>query len=160
MAQQIRESTTAIWSFNRRVSNRLMVWSVASILTGIAVRRGNEFRRALGTQFIAWGVIDAAIAAGGQFAAERKQANATPQVEVAQAQQLRRLLWFNAALDILYVAGGVFLFRSNPRNPTRKGHGAGIVVQGAFLLLFDFVHALRTPRFTHEQAEQPPNRTG
>ena len=63
------------------------------------------------------------------------------------ARNLRRLLWFNAALDVGYMAGGVWLARSKGRDDANwRGQGWGIVVQGAFLFVFDLVHARRTPR--------------
>ena len=67
-----------------------------------------------------------------------------------QARKLRRLLWLNAALDVGYVAGGWwFAHRFNgaqgERDRSVRGHGYGIILQGAFLFLFDVIHALRLP---------------
>ena len=142
--------TAAIWSFNRRLTHRLAAWSLLSIAAGAALLRGGRpFQRALGTQNIVWGIIDGAIALGGQQAAENKQASATPTDDGAHARQLRRVLWLNAGLDLLYIVGGLRLFSSRPALPShrldRKGHGIGIMVQGAFLLIFDLAHALRVP---------------
>jgi hypothetical protein len=62
------------------------------------------------------------------------------------ARRLSRLLWFNALLDVGYMAGGAWLVRTKGRtDPAWRGHGWGIVVQGAFLFVFDLAHALRVP---------------
>lgn len=138
-----------IWSLNRRVTHRLMAWSGAGIATGlVALWAGTGFWRSFGAQCIGWGVVDGAIALGGQLAAERQQGAAGPAVETAQTRQLRRLFWFNAGLDVLYIAGGVALSRaSGKEDSARHGHGAGIVFQGEFLFIFDLVHALHVPWF-------------
>ena len=63
-----------------------------------------------------------------------------------ETRKLRRLLWLNTLLDILYVAGGLGLRAIRGRNePAWRGHGWGIVVQGGFLFLFDLYHVLVLP---------------
>jgi hypothetical protein len=63
-----------------------------------------------------------------------------------EALKLRRLLWINAGLDVIYIVGGVGLALTlGTRNTRWYGHGVGIIVQGAFLLVFDLVHAQLTP---------------
>ena len=64
-----------------------------------------------------------------------------------EERNLRRLLLINTGLDVLYVAGGVALALTlGASNPTWRGHGWGIVVQGAFLFAFDLIHVRRVPR--------------
>ncbi|MGL4648204.1 MAG: DUF6992 family protein [Caldilineaceae bacterium] len=146
-------ATTSIWSFQRRLTHRLMRWAIPSVVVGglLAWRGRTPAQRAIGQQAVAWGAIDAAIALGGQSAAERKQATAMPVDEIAQARSLRRLLWLNTALDVLYVTGGLALARSQ-RGDAARGHGIGIIIQGGFLLFFDLIHARKVPRL------DPPER--
>lgn len=61
-----------------------------------------------------------------------------PAVEAQERRNLRRLLWLNAGLDVLYVLGGLLL----QRRQHWRGHGWGIIIQGSFLFLFDLYHAL------------------
>jgi hypothetical protein len=133
-----------------------MLWSVPSILIGalLAWLGRNPTQRAIGQQAVGWGVIDAAIALGGQASAERKQMTATPVVEIKQAQSLRRILWLNTGLDVLYVLGGLRMARTD--NPSRRGHGTGIAIQGGFLFVFDLVHALRVPRLGAPDGDDAP----
>jgi hypothetical protein len=146
----------AVRSFARRVSLRLLVWSALSMVTGALLWwQGRPFGRGFGVQALAWGAIDALIAAFGLLGQRGAGAPAAvgspsqdPAAEAdAAASRLRRLLWFNALLDVGYVAGGVALARTKGRSdPHWRGHGWGIVVQGAFLFVFDVYHALRVPR--------------
>jgi hypothetical protein len=45
----------------------------------------------------------------------------------------------NVGLDVLYVLGGWWLVRRAGTNEARQGAGIGIIIQGAFLLIYDGV---------------------
>lgn len=150
MTKRTRQTPTrpkAVWAFNRRLSNRLWGWAALSMVLGVMLQRGRDpFWRSVGQQALGWGAIDGAIAEVGQRDADRKAAAGDPAVAAAHARRLRLLLWLNAGLDVGYMAGGVFLARRQGQdNPSRRGHGWGIVLQGLFLFLFDLIHAFRVP---------------
>ena len=140
---------TNIWQFQNRVSERLLNWGLFSTVLGFMMMRGNTFWRAVGWQFIGWGLIDALIALLGQTAAQsRIDSYPNPglgEVKIKEAKNLRRLLWINAGLDVLYVLGGRSLIRRDSGDGARHGMGFGIVLQGAFLFFFDVYHALANP---------------
>jgi len=108
---------------------------------------GSPFWRAFGGMAVAWGLVDAAIAWFGRCSALRLQAaSISAPDQTRRANSLRRLLWINTGLDVLYIAAGLALVFSPGRyNLTWRGYGWGIVVQGAFLFLFDAFHAQRVP---------------
>jgi carboxylesterase len=63
-----------------------------------------------------------------------------------ESRKLKRTLWINTGLDLLYIAGGIILAATlGGSNPVWGGHGWGIIVQGAFLLFFDLIHAQCVP---------------
>jgi hypothetical protein len=148
-----------IYTFQKTVSERLLVWSSASVLVGLWLlwRGQSSNRRGFGQQALIWGLIDAAIALfGWRMAQQRSRDPAAQQPEVQQreAGNLRRLLWINSGLDILYIAGGWLLARRHHSNRRGwRGHGWGVVVQGAFLLVFDLYHALCLSE-QHQEAPQ------
>jgi hypothetical protein len=130
---------------------RLGVWAAGSVLGGTAAwvsgrRTGRPALAAFGRQNAAWGAVDGAIAAAGAF---RRTASDPAQVDAAaaeaRAQRLRRTLLVNAWLDVGYLAFGAGLIAANrwagrmPRYSTAAavGDGAGIMLQGGFLLLLD-----------------------
>ncbi len=80
----------------------------------------------------AWGFVNGAIALIGLLNAETSDYAA-----------LRSTLWINAALDVLYVASGLYLLSRTEE--TWRGAGTAILVQGGFLLVFDVLHALILP---------------
>lgn len=148
-----------IWAFQRTLTARLLAWSALSVIAGMALQMGDAFQRGFGAQAVGWGLIDALIAGIGRRGATRKEPTAMPAAAAHEARRLRRLLWFNAGLDVLYVLGGLRLAQTKGRdNEHWRGHGWGIVVQGAFLLLFDVWHGLKTPGPFDEPAPPTENR--
>jgi hypothetical protein len=138
-----------IWDFQLALTRRLWLWSALSVAAGIAlVLAGDAFWRGFGLQAMVWGVIDAAIAWLGATSARRRRAAAPGGTEAARAEarKLRRLLWINTGLDVLYVAGGLILVATlGAQDPFAAGNGWGIALQGGFLFVFDLLHARATP---------------
>lgn len=144
----------SIWHKQARVSRQLLAWAGLSIGAGLPLsRRDDPLWRAIGVQAVAWGAIDGAIALAGLRGSRRRRAALpdpdAPAVLARETRTLRRLLWLNAGLDVLYVLGGLRLAQ---RDETWRGHGWGIVIQGAFLLLFDSWHAMTLPPLTAQDA--------
>ena len=79
----------------------------------------------------AWALVNAGIAYAGLLGPE------------PDGGSLRNTLLINAGLDVAYVLGGVYML-SRPEE-TWRGAGWGIIVQGAFLLAFDLLHAYLVP---------------
>lgn len=127
--------------FQQKLTGRLLLWSGASIAGGVALKTQQEPHRAFGEQCIAWGAVDGAIALVGRRLARERAESAI------LARNLRRLLWLNTALDIGYIAFGAHLLRRGQAqdNLRRQGQGAGIILQGTFLFLFDLHHARQVP---------------
>ncbi len=103
----------------------LTLWSLVSLgtaLIGLYARPG-ELWRSFWFMSGLWGLIDGGI---GWFAmVQERQSPAA----------LLPILRFNAGLDVLYLLVAGFLLSRN--TPRLRGFGAGVLVQGAFLLLFD-----------------------
>jgi hypothetical protein len=142
--------SAASWlEFQRRLTERLLAWGVVSVAAGLALQRmPRPFWRTLGVQFATWGAIDAGIALAGRWQAERNADRRGEDTMPLEIRKIRRLLWINAVLDVFYVLGGLVLaLRKGRHDETVRGHGWGVVVQGAFLFTFDLVHArlLRKP---------------
>ncbi|MCC6615742.1 MAG: hypothetical protein IT320_19890 [Anaerolineae bacterium] len=66
-----------------------------------------------------------------------------------EGNNLRRLLWINAGLDILYMIGGWWT-TLRARKPWLRGVGLGVILQGLALFIFDLFHASQTPTWPWE----------
>ena len=136
-----------IWQFYRLVTDRLLRWGVVSIIVGLLLQRHRHpLWRGIGAQSAGWGLIDALIALVGGISTQNKIASLpNPGNEHTQHKEksnLKMILWLNAGLDVLYVIGGAWVARSDKGDGVRRGHGLGIMLQGGFLFVFDFLHAL------------------
>jgi esterase/lipase len=140
-----------IWDFQDALTRRLTLWSALSIAAGalMTVFGQSAWLRGFGVQMLVWGGIDAAIALFGRRSSRKRrdEGSQSPEAIEREARKLRRLLWINAGLDVLYMTGGfVLLVTAGARDPFMAGTGWGIVVQGGFLFFFDLLHALTMPK--------------
>lgn len=133
-----------IWDYQRLISRRLIQWALFSFGVGALLSGGRRFWRGVGVQFVGWALVNLGIAWFGLRASENRRAALpdplAPAVVEREAHNLRRLLWINSALDLLYISGGRWLIRRGSR-----GTGVGIILQGAFLFVFDLLHAADVP---------------
>ncbi|UCF97314.1 MAG: alpha/beta fold hydrolase, partial [Spirochaetaceae bacterium] len=140
-----------IWKFQTDLSRRLLIWALTSTLAGtVLLVLSGGFWEGFGIQAVAWGVIDGLIAAFGLWLSRKRRRSAAdpndPQLLETEGRKLRRTLFINTALDVLYIASGITLASILGRgNPTWRGHGWGIIVQGAFLFFFDLIHGQSVP---------------
>lgn len=138
-----------IWQFQRLVSQRLIRWGLGSVLVGMMMRSGNPFWRNVGNQFIAWGAIDAGIGFFGKMGANERADSldnpGTVEVLEQETKNLRRILWINTILDVFYVIGGLWWTRRDKGDGVARGNGWGVVIQGAFLFVFDLLHVMNLP---------------
>lgn len=137
-----------IWQLQRRIGLHLLVWIAVSIVGGALLLFTPPFWRGVGVQALLWGAVDAAIALFGLVSLRREKRRPdadSPETRARETRRLRRLLLINAGLDVLYIVGGTVVL-TRFTTDFAHGNGVGIIVQGAFLLLFDLFYALRVAR--------------
>lgn len=103
----------------------LILWSLVSLGTATIglYARPSDFWRSFWFMSGLWGLIDGGIGWFAMLQARQPPATLLP------------LFRFNTGLDVLYlVAAGFLLSR---KKPMLCGFGLGVLLQGAFLLLFD-----------------------
>lgn len=137
--------------YQRRALRPLLAWGIGSTLLGTLLLPFRGFVRHFGIQAAAWGVIDVLLAiVGRRRALLRAEALATHQIDetvaLREADQFQKVLRFNAGLDVLYIAAGLFTALRFSSRPDRRGLGLGIAVQGVFLLIFDLLLAHEVER--------------
>ncbi len=123
----------------------LLGWGAVNIAAGAvgyATADGEEARRFCQMSAF-WGIVNGAIAGFGYRNALREaERTYTPEEAYKKHHRDRRVFLLNAGLDVLYVGAGVYLHgragRPAADNPALlRGYGNAVLVQGAFLLLFD-----------------------
>ena len=121
-------------------------WAIGNIAVGLpmtgAVTTATE--RGFWQMNVYWNLVNVAIAGYGLWSARRLDRTMTTARDLEREQRsLEQFLWLNVGLDVAYLlAGWAFLERgarqSAPESAARwTGFGRSLLVQGAFLLLFD-----------------------
>ena len=122
-------------------------WGLGNALTGgIVGLRANGENKYFHQMNLGWGLVNAAIAGFGYYSAARMGSDISGTLDLLQANQsLQKTLLVNAGLDVAYLMGGLYLMERSRRpdvNQERlKGFGKSVIMQGAFLLVFDGVMA-------------------
>lgn len=91
---------------------------------------------------IFWNVINLGLAAGGLYGSLTEAAHPVSLFETIEKQaSIERILLLNAGLDIAYIAAGAWMLERSKTTPDQsalwQGYGQSLIVQGAFLLVFD-----------------------
>ena len=137
------------WERQRALSRTTVAWSAVSIAGGLLLllRRNDPWWRAFAQQHIGWGAVDLAIVAVvDQLQNRRMRRLPDPYAPNAVDHERRRLsiiLAANAVADAGYCVFGGLLWRRSSR-PRAAGAGAAILIQGAFLMVHDSYHAIRS----------------
>ena len=137
----------------------LMAFAVVSIVAGGVMFSVDgphrPFWNAVAWQFVVWAAIDAVFAGMGIVQAVRVTGRPPcPQTEAdefAAAEKLLRTLHFNQKLNWFWLACGVGLmvWAGLAHNPSLAGHGVGVLIQGGFLFVFDWIYAARFGRLLY-----------
>lgn len=131
--------------------HRLLVWAILSMLVGaVLLLLGNPFWQGFGIQAIAWGSVDGIIVLFGRRRVNQAMGKHADEGRIAQeANKIRKILWINTGLDVLYIASGVIIILTLGRTSSFwQGNGWGIIIQAAFLFVFDLWHALHVPNLS------------
>jgi hypothetical protein len=119
-------------------------WAATSIATGAVMVSASDdpFVQQMGIQHVAWGGIDALIAAVAMIVASNWSNDVEPtDTWLGRRDTSETVFWVNAGLDVAYIATGAALIAAFD-DPKVRGAGAGVATQGGFLLGFDIVGAL------------------
>jgi hypothetical protein len=126
----------------------LGAWAGLSIVAGtaLAIQKSNEPLRYQAFQHVGWGTVNAAIAGFALYGISSQLAaagDATLLSELIEENKFSKILLVNVGLDVGYMAvGSVLMYGS--RNGLKSsdkffGSGAGVLIQGAFLFIYDIL---------------------
>ncbi len=121
----------------------LLAWSAANMVQG-SISAGNltgskqHFHR-MNAYF---NTVNLAIAGYGLFRLQQtKKIHYTVADNVKAQQKISSLLLLNTGLDVAYMTTGMYLQEkgNSQSNDQAKGYGSSLILQGAFLLVFDLI---------------------
>lgn len=121
----------------------LGTWAVGNIIAGaIGSSKTTGQTKHFHQMNMYWNVINLSLAGFGLYEALHANNDLSLTASLQKQHKIEKIFLFNAALDLAYITGGFYMMergkRSSNKNSVRlQGFGKSIVLQGAFLLLFD-----------------------
>ena len=118
-------------------------WAVTNIaIGGIAMTQTNGVTKHFHQMNAAWNLVNLSLATVGYLGTLKIDPASLGLYESTKAfYNLQKTFLFNAGLDLGYMAGGAYLIersrRENVNSDLLKGFGRALILQGAFLFLFD-----------------------
>ncbi|PQA60378.1 DUF6992 family protein [Siphonobacter curvatus] len=117
-------------------------WAVGNLVySATQLGKSSGEAKAFHQMNIGWAAIDLVLA-GASLLSNRKPLPARSADEVLKQQRkFEKIFLINTALDVVYVGGGVYLNQRGERQDKAqlRGFGKAVILQGAFLFLFDGV---------------------
>jgi hypothetical protein len=141
-----------LFIYQRHAMPVLLGWGIGSVFSGLLMLRSrSDWLRGLGSQFFSWGAVDSVIAVFALRNAEKKsrqfeQGEISKDEHIRQAGQFEQFIWLNTLLDIGYIVAGNAFANRYPDNRYRQGMGWGVIIQGAFLFIWDLFLVLIAQR--------------
>ncbi len=145
MAQEIPALTdfnqTRI-DYNQKGMLILGSWAVGNMVWGgIGASQSSGEVKAFHQMNVYWNAVNLAIAGFGYWQATKEVPGNDFWATMEAQQSMEKILLVNAALDVAYMAGGLYLKERGMRKDNDRliGFGKSVILQGAFLMAFDAV---------------------
>ncbi len=131
--------------YNKKGMLILGSWASSNIALGemMAGRTSGE-TKAFHQMNLYWNTVNLAIAGFGYYSAMNELPDKDFWETLGAQHSIEKILLVNAALDIAYVAGGLYVVEREKRLEKEhiKGFGKSVMLQGAFLISFDAIKYL------------------
>jgi len=119
-------------------------WALGNMaVSGIALSSSEGVQRSFHQMNVGWNAVNLVIAGFGYYGATSSGTDLGLAETVQEHESIKRILLFNAGLDLAYMAGGAYLLEraksDTKRSEQLKGFGQAVIMNGAFLFVFDLV---------------------
>lgn len=132
----------------RRTEKRAMVilgsWSAINITSGLILsRQTNGWESRFHTSNALWNTVNASLALGGLWRLRNEKPSGNLVSAVNKLHSAEKTFLFNAGLDLAYMVTGVYLAEASKNQSAMErkdlflGAGRSLMLQGAFLFVFD-----------------------
>ncbi|MEL6535035.1 MAG: hypothetical protein AAFQ98_06460 [Bacteroidota bacterium] len=118
-------------------------WALANMAVGgVGMSRTTGVTRSFHQMNLFWNIVNLGIAVGSYYGMTTDDpAVWSPWQSLQHQMVLEKAFLFNAALDLAYMSGGLYLRERSKSDPARAdqwlGWGNSILLQGGFLFAFD-----------------------
>ena len=126
--------------YNKQGMMILGTWAVGNMVWGgIGASQTSGQTKAFHQMNLYWNSVNLLIAGFGYWQATKETPGSEFWETMKAQQSIEKILLVNAALDVAYMAGGLYLKERGLRTENDRliGFGKSIILQGAFLMVFD-----------------------
>ncbi len=129
---------------NRLGMGILGTWALGNIaISSIGWSQSTGSRQAFHQMNVAWNGVNLLIAGFGYYSALNGPTDLSLFETIQEHEKIKRILLFNAGLDLAYMAGGLYLLERGKHRPGQgerwRGFGRAVIMNGAFLFAFDVI---------------------
>lgn len=119
-------------------------WAIGNMaFSSLSLKGASPEVKAFHQMNIGWNAVNLTISGFGYYAALHDPVDLSIVESIKAGEQMKHILLFNAGLDVGYILGGLYLIERAKNTPNRqdqlRGFGKGVVMNGAFLLVFDSI---------------------
>lgn len=128
--------------YNKQGMLILGSWAVGNMVWGgIGASQTTGETKAFHQMNLYWNSVNLVIAGFGYWQATKETPGTDFWATIEAQHGIEKVLLLNGALDLAYMAGGLYMKERGLRkdNPRLIGFGKSVILQGAFLLAFDGV---------------------
>ncbi|MBC6369094.1 hypothetical protein [Algoriphagus sp. AK58] len=128
--------------YNRSGMLILGSWAIGNMVWGgIGASKTTGEVKAFHQMNLYWNAVNLAIAGFGYYQATKEVPGTDFWATMEAQQSIEKILLVNAALDVSYMAGGLYMKERGLRTENSRlvGFGKSVILQGAFLMAFDAV---------------------
>lgn len=142
-------------NYNQKGMLILGTWAVGNMIWGgVGASQTSGETKAFHQMNLYWNSVNLLIAGLGYWQASKEVPSSDFWATMDAQQSIEKILLVNAALDLAYMGGGLYLKERGLRKSNDRliGFGKSIILQGAFLMVFDGIMF----GFHHSHARQLP----
>jgi hypothetical protein len=139
---QLQDFNQTRIDYNQKGMVILGSWAVGNMVWGgIGASQTTGETKAFHQMNLYWNSVNLVIAGFGYWQATKETPGTDFWVTMEAQHGIEKVLLFNGALDLAYLAGGLYMKERGFRNGNERliGFGKSIILQGAFLMAFDGV---------------------
>jgi hypothetical protein len=139
----LQEFNRERFAINKKAFLVLGSWSAANIISGVIGQSASTGQAKYFHQMnIIWGSVNLLVALPGYIGARKSATDLSMTASIKGQAATEKTFAFNAGLDLAYMAAGAWTIEkgnSHANSDKYRGYGKSIIMQGAFLLIFDAV---------------------
>lgn len=128
---------------NKKAMTILGSWAIGNIAVGaLLMGRRDGTDKYFHQMNLGWGAVNLGIAGFSWYTAMKSDPGSYDLTQsIQEHHSIKQILLLNTGLDVAYMLGGAYLIERSKNKPDKadrlRGFGRSIVMQGAFLFVFD-----------------------